>query len=220
VESADPETTSLIKRVDAPLPPYAQQAGADPSAAVLAPVPPNEVVPAPLPVGAPTAPAAATAAMPTVLPAPTSAAIEVVTCPSCGTTAQVTLNRRESVDFCRNCDYPLFWTPSKIFRDPADMGDDSLRRLPGTVGRATLAALPCPTCSEPNALSAEICVRCGSPMHLVVEEAPPPPPVVVEAPPPAPEPVKKVAWWVWAMLVLGAVALVALIVLITTHTID
>jgi hypothetical protein len=58
-------------------------------------------------------------------------------------------------------------------------------------------------------------------MHPIVEQAPPPPAPVVEAPPPpAPEPVKKVAWWVWAMLVLGAVALIGLIVLITTHTID
>jgi hypothetical protein len=219
VESADPETTSLIKRVDAPLPPYAQQGAPDSSAA---PTSPSGDAGAQLPPAPMTADDAATAttALPTVVPASTSAAIEVVTCPSCGTTAQVTLNRRESVDFCRNCDYPLFWTPSKIFRDPADIGDDSLRRLPGTVGRATLAALPCPWCSEPNSLSAETCVRCGRPMHRVEEVAPPPPPPVVEAPPPAPEPVKKVAWWVWAMLVLGAVALVALIVLITTHTID
>lgn len=210
VESADPETTSLIKRVDAPLPPYAQSGNAGQFA-----MPPDDGR------SAPAAPTEATAALPSVVPAVASTAIEVVTCPSCGATARVTLNRREANDFCQTCDYPLFWTPSKIFRESSGDGDDSLRRLPGTVGRATLASLSCPTCAEPNALSAQTCVRCGNPMHLVVEKAPPPPPPapVVEAPP-APEPVKKVAWWVWAMLILGAATLIALIVLITTHTIE
>jgi hypothetical protein len=146
--------------------------------------------------------------------------VEIITCPECGTSAQVTLNRRDSVDFCRTCDYPLFWTPSKVLREPGSNNDESLRRLPGTVGRATLASLACPFCSEPNALSAQTCVRCGRPMHLV-EAAPPPPPapVYIAPPPPAPEPKQKVAWWVWALLALGAAALIALVVLIATHTI-
>jgi hypothetical protein len=151
-----------------------------------------------------------------VLPAATT---ELLTCPECGTAAHVTLNRREATDFCRVCDYPLFWTPSKILRDPSDRGDESLRRLPGTVGRATLAALACPFCSEPNALTAQTCVRCGRPLHPV--EAPPPPQVYLP-PPPAPvepEPESKVAWWVWALLAFGAAALITLIVLISTHVI-
>ena len=146
-------------------------------------------------------------------------ATEFLTCPECGTTAQVTLNRRDSIDFCRNCDYPLFWTPSKIFRDPSAENAESLRRLPGTVGRATVASLACPFCYEPNALSAQTCMRCGRPMHPVAE-APAPTPVYVPPPPVAlPEPDSKVAWWVWVLLGLGAAALIALIVLITTHTI-
>ncbi len=112
------------------------------------------------------APAATTTTAVTMPPPAT----EFITCPECGTTASVTLNRRDSVDFCRNCDYPLFWTPSKIIRDPADSSDESLRRLPGTVGRATIASLACPFCYEPNALSAQTCVRCGKPMHPVVQD--------------------------------------------------
>lgn len=203
----DAETTSLIQRVDAPLPPYAEQI-----AAVLGAVPSGDVASPPVP--------RHSADQPTVAPVPASTAVELVTCPSCGTSAQVTLNRRESDDFCRTCDFPLFWTPSKIFRGEDDNGADSLRRLPGTVGRATIASLNCPTCFEPNSLSAQVCVRCGGPMHLSVEPpplpVPPPPPVVPEPPPPEPE---QVGWWVWAMLALGAAGLIALIVLITTHTI-
>ncbi|HEY2297240.1 MAG TPA: hypothetical protein VGH43_05900 [Jatrophihabitans sp.] len=152
-----------------------------------------------------------------VMPPP---ATEVITCPECGTVAKVTLNRRESVDFCRNCDYPLFWTPSKIVRGPSMSTDESLRRLPGQAGRVTIASLPCPFCYEPNALSAQTCIRCGKPMHPV-EEAPPAP--VYVAPPPAPvvvEEPSKVAWWVWALLALGAAALITLIVLIGTGTIN
>lgn len=151
-----------------------------------------------------------------VLPPP---ATEVITCPECGTTAQVTLNRRESVDFCRNCDYPLFWTPSKILRGLSDSTDESLRRLPGQAGRVTVASLPCPFCYEPNALSAQTCIRCHRPMHPVEE---PPPPAPVYVPPPAPvvvEEPSKVAWWVWALLALGAAALITLVVLIGTGTI-
>jgi hypothetical protein len=231
---ADSEATGLIKRVppdsapsgpDAPtepgpLPPAQTMAdamtevatpplaGAGPLLVLDAPA--AEVATAP----APSPPATTTAA---VMPPP---ATEFLTCPECGTTAQVTLNRRDSVDFCRNCDYPLFWTPSKVFRDRSADNDESLRRLPGTVGRATIASLACPFCYEPNALNAQTCVRCGRPMHPVAE-APAPAPVYVPPPPPAPlpEPKATVAWWVWALLGLGAAALIALIVLITTHTI-
>lgn len=292
---ADAETTTLIKRVPAPLPPYAS-AGTEPPAPIpmspLAPTPPparsaaTDPAPAPVPapgaagpepqsmadamleisrppLAAPTdfapAPVAASDASPgsqqeapmqtlteelpvaaveparsadvvpapTVLPAPatTTAAVmpppatDVITCPECGTTAQVTLNRRESLDFCRTCDYPLFWTPSKVLRDPSDTSDQSLRRLPGQAGRATVASLPCPFCYEPNALSAQNCLRCGRPMHPV-EEPPPPAPVYIA--PPAPvvvAPQQKVAWWVWALLALGAAAVIVLVVLIATHTI-
>lgn len=147
-------------------------------------------------------------------------AVEAVTCPECGRTAQVTVNRRDAVDFCSNCDYPLFWTPSVIIRDFSGTADDSLRRLPGARGRAAIASVPCPHCSELNMVSAETCIRCGRPMRItpelppVVQAAPPPAPAL----PPPPEPDKPVAWWIWVLLALGASLLAALIVLIGTGT--
>jgi hypothetical protein len=126
-----------------------------------------------------------------------------VTCPECGTVALVNLTRREAEDFCRNCDYPLFWTPSKILLDRAGLSDDSLRRLPGTVGRVTVASFPCPHCAEPNQLTAIDCVRCGRPLRPVHFEPPPPMPVYVPPPPLEPEPVKRgVPWWVWFAILL------------------
>jgi hypothetical protein len=238
------EQTTLIRRVDAPLPPYAQPtAAAAPPMPANAPTPPAPSTPAPTvadamrqismpPLAATTTELVAaepTAAEPgpTVISGVTSGVVvmpppatETVTCPECGTIAQVTLNRRDSVDFCRTCDFPLFWTPSKVVRDASDTTDQSLRRLPGQAGRATVASMPCPFCYEPNALSAETCIRCGKPMHPV--EAPPPPQPVYIAPPPAPvvePPKQKVAWWVWALLAAGGAALIVLIVLIATGVI-
>jgi hypothetical protein len=155
---------------------------------------------------------------PTAVPAvpPASApAREQLTCPECGTAALVTVNRRDSADFCRTCDFPLFWTPAAVLLEGANRpAGESLRRLPGTVGRATVAALPCPTCAEPNALSALVCVRCGGPMHI---QAPPPPPEPAYLPPapvvPEPEPEKAVPWWGWLLLGLLAVTLIVLAVL-------
>jgi hypothetical protein len=248
----DVETTTVIRTIDAPLPPYAQQDGRYPTVPMSpsAPTPPASYRPAPFVPPAPAAPpqtmadamleismpplapavsdstpvvvpseqpAAAVTTTAAVMPSP---ATETVTCPECGTVSQVTLNRRESLDFCRTCDFPLFWTPTKVVRDPSSTTDESLRRLPGQAGRATIASLPCPFCYEPNALSAQTCIRCQRPMHPV-EEPPPPAPVHV-APAPEPlvvEPAAKVAWWVWALLALGAAALVVLVVLIATHKI-
>lgn len=250
----DAEQTTLIRRVDAPLPPYAQS-----SAQAAPPMPPNAPTPPPRqaattpapptvgdamreismpplaatttelvasdPAAPPASPVQQAATTVVTDPAPASvvmppSASETVTCPECGTVAQVTLNRRESVDFCRTCDYPLFWTPSKVVRDGSDSTDQSLRRLPGQAGRATIASMPCPFCYEPNALNAETCIRCGKSMHPV--EAPPPPQPVYVAPPPAPvieAPKQKVAWWVWALLAAGGAALIVLVVLIATGTI-
>ncbi len=150
-------------------------------------------------------------------PAPVPATTETVTCPECGTVAAVALNRRDSGDFCRNCDYPLFWVPSRIvLGDGLGAGDQALRRLPGTVGRATIASLTCPHCSEPNPVTAVTCVRCG--LSLRPEEPPPPPP----PPPPAPVPVYEPPvyeeepesgppWWLWVLV--GLVVLAAVVVL-------
>jgi hypothetical protein len=193
---------------------------------------PTEVFPvtaaAPAPSLAPSpAPSPAPAAAPDAAPQPAPQAApstELVTCPECGTSAVATLNRRDAADFCRTCDFPLFWTPSTVLRDPAaDSAADALRRLPGTVGRATVAALPCPHCSEPNQLSAQVCVRCGLSMHV---EAPPPPPEPVYVPPPPapvhaappPEPART-PWWVWLLVGVLVAAGITLIVLSATHTI-
>ncbi|HEY3737415.1 MAG TPA: hypothetical protein VGL26_08210 [Jatrophihabitans sp.] len=143
---------------------------------------------------------------------------ELVTCPECGTTAMITLNRREAKDFCRNCDFPLFWTPSAIQRE-ADgaAAAETLRRLPGTAGRATVASVQCPHCAEPNAITALVCIRCGLSMVL---QAAPPPLEPIYAPPPVPvvveEPNKPVPWWVWALIAAGFVITVTLIVLAVT----
>jgi hypothetical protein len=129
----------------------------------------------------------------------------------------IVLNRREASDFCRNCDFPLFWTPAAVLREDSMRSvEDSLRRLPGTVGRATVASVACPHCAEPNQLSAQTCVRCGRPMQLEPE---PPAPEPVYVPPPAPahvapvEPDKGVPWWAWLLVALGVVAIVVLILL-------
>lgn len=159
---------------------------------------------------------------PSVIEVITPAATEVLTCPECGTSASVTVNRREASDFCRTCDYPLFWTPSRVYYDHAGRSaDETLRRLPGTVGRATVASLACPHCAEPNALTALTCVRCGLLMHPV-PELPEPEPVYAPPPPPTVyvEPEKGVAWWVWALLAFSTAVLITLLILILTHTIE
>lgn len=158
--------------------------------------------------------AKSTAPAPTALPAEDR---EHVTCPDCGTPATVTLNRRDAVDFCTVCDFPLFWTPSAVIRGTGAGGDDSLRRLPGTAGRQTVASVPCPTCAEANPISAVICLRCGGPMVLPViapEPVPEPEPVVV-APTPVVEPKRSFPWW-W--LVLGLLTLAVLVGLIVAVT--
>jgi hypothetical protein len=163
---------------------------------------------------APTGPVtAAPAAETTTL---TTGTAEFVTCPECGTTATVNLRRRESADFCRNCDFPLFWTPSQVLLGHADLADDSLRRLPGTTGRAMTASAACPHCAEPNPVMAETCVRCGRSMHVRAEAPPPPPPPPVYVQPPAPvyvEPKKRIPWWVWlvAGLLISTVVVLAIL---------
>jgi hypothetical protein len=118
----------------------------------------------------------------------------------------VTLTRRDASDFCRNCDYPLFWTPSKILLDRANLSDESLRRLPGTVGRVTVASFRCPHCAEPNQLTAVDCIRCGRPLRPVHYEQPPVPVYLSPPPPPEPEPERGIPWWVWAAILMMVVA--------------
>ena len=154
-------------------------------------------------------------APPLAVPTPTSAPDEQVTCPECGTVAMVALTRRDSDDFCRQCDYPLFWTPSKIVLESGSTTGDSLRRLPGTSGRVMVASVPCPHCAEGNLLTAVLCARCGGdmnpPVPAPVVAAPPPPP-----PAPAPAPKQPVPWWVWALGGTTLLLLIALVVYFVT----
>jgi hypothetical protein len=152
---------------------------------------------------------------------PSAAPRDRVACPECGTVQFIHLNRREALDFCRNCDFPLFWTPSEIVRDRGSRAGEGLRRLPGTVGRSTLASMACPNCAELNLVAAEVCIRCGKPMHPVVEAPPPPPEPVYVPPPPAIEPSKPrgVPWWVWAAAIAGGLAVLVFVMLVLTGVI-
>jgi hypothetical protein len=143
-----------------------------------------------------------------------SAAFERLTCPDCGEIAEIQPGRRRSDDFCRRCDFPLFWARSAVITPFGENASASLRRLPGTVGRAATAGLSCPHCGEPNSPAALICIRCGGDMHPVAP--PPPPPVVVyQPPPPPPVPVpEKTSWW-WLVIVA-----VCLLVIVTIVVVD
>lgn len=140
-----------------------------------------------------------------------------ITCPGCGTVSHFDEIRRAANEFCRSCDYPLFWARSNLVTAGAGEagGDTGLRRLPGTAGRTAVATLGCWACQEPNLVTATICVRCGSDLA-----GPPPPP-----PEPAPEPepvvtvqevvVERSAPWPWIVLaVLFVSGLVTLVLLL------
>ncbi len=146
---------------------------------------------------------------------PTRAAMgtDVVTCPECGQLATVDMARRQADDFCRRCDFPLFWARGTVIAPEGAESGASLRRLPGTVGRAATAALICPHCSEPNSPAAEICVRCALSLHPV--DIPEPEPVVIAPPEPEPEPEplpeKNFDWW-WIVAATAALVAIALLV--------
>ena len=84
-----------------------------------------------------------------------------VTCPECGTVTELPAIRRAADEFCRHCDFPLFWTPSAV---PAAVGgptaDTTLRRLPGAGGRQRIGSKVCPECGELNPLGNTHCIRC------------------------------------------------------------
>lgn len=163
-----------------------------------------------------TSPPGAPVQEPTGTGAPPAAARDRVTCPECGAVQDVYLNRRDAVDFCHNCDFPLFWTPSDVVRDLGAGDGDALRRLPGTVGRTTLASMACPNCAELNLVSAQVCVRCGQPMHPVVEAPPPPEPIYIPPPPVVePEPEHGVPWWVWVLV--GGIIAAMIVVGVLVH---
>ena len=141
-----------------------------------------------------------------------------ITCPECGASAMVEVTRRDALDFCQRCDFPLFWARDQVvLGEPIDSNGDALRRLPGTLGRVAIASVPCPHCNEPNLPTATLCVRCGLTMQA---SRPPAPPRPRQAPLPEPamapledEPNR---WWIW-LLVLLTMLLVAGIVLLAVQ---
>lgn len=115
------------------------------------------------------------------------AAQEWITCPECGTGAMIDPAQRRAEDFCPHCDFPLFWARAAVLAMASDETGASLRRLPGTVGRAATASVACPHCGEPNSPVAVTCVRCGL-LMVVAEPEPEPEPEPVYLPEPEPEP--------------------------------
>lgn len=147
--------------------------------------------------------------------APTSPT-ELVTCPECGLMAKVEVTKRNSVDFCRNCDFPLFWARATVVSSFGEETGASLRRLPGTAGRAQRASVSCPHCGEPNTPTATHCIRCTLPMVIAAPPppapAPPPPLPVVQ---PEPEPVKN--WW-WLVIICLCLLAMTIIIAVVTLT--
>lgn len=142
-----------------------------------------------------------------------------ITCPSCGTVSHFKELTRDAAAFCRTCDYPLFWVrPPRLEGEDAG-GEEGLRRLPGTVGRVSLATLDCPVCTEPNLVSATLCIRCGADLHPApptVVLPPPPEPQPLPEPEPEPVPPAKRLLWPWILLaVLAVAAIITLVVLLT-----
>lgn len=145
-------------------------------------------------------------------PSPPADARVSTECPSCGTVGWVDFARRDASAFCVVCDYPLFWARERVSVAGDEPGDGgSLRRLPGTAGRAALASLLCWNCTEPNPPAGVSCLRCGAdlsgPPAPVVQDAPVPELAVTEV---APD--KPFRWWPY--IVASGIALVLLLALL------
>lgn len=141
-----------------------------------------------------------------------------ITCPDCGASAMVELTRRDALDFCPRCDFPLFWARDQVvIGEPIDSNDDALRRLPGTLGRVVIASSPCPHCNEPNLPTATLCVRCGLSLQASAPPSPPQPrQITLPEPPMEPLEDEPHRWWIW-LLVLLTLLLVAGIVLLAAQ---
>ncbi len=140
---------------------------------------------------------------------------EIVTCPECGQVATVDMARRQADDFCTSCDFPLFWARGQVIPTGGEDSGASLRRLPGTVGRAATAALICPHCAEPNPPAGEICIRCSLSLHPVEIAEPEPVVFVPLPPPPAAMPERTFDWWWVVALVTVMIAIAAVVTLIS-----
>ena len=142
----------------------------------------------------------------------------MVVCPSCGTEAHLEGVTRSADEFCRKCDYPLFWAPAPT--TIASLEEDgtaeaTLRRLPGSSGRRAVASVPCPTCSELNAPTSLVCIRCGGPMVLAEPDPEPEPEPEPDPEPelvPIPDERSNLLWWIalGVGLVLVTVLVIAL----------
>jgi hypothetical protein len=142
----------------------------------------------------------------------------MISCPRCGLESTYDVIRKSYDEFCRRCDYPLFWAPSVAPVGAAVSGSDAaLRRLPGASGRSLIGTKDCWNCGELNASMRTLCVRCGVSLEKPVEqEEPEPEPVVLFIPPPpTPQPEKGWRWWMWALLLLAiAIIVVTVVVLV------
>ncbi|WP_137295303.1 hypothetical protein [Nocardioides dongxiaopingii] len=180
---------------------------------------PDEGLGSPVKPAAPEPPAAQTQGLP-VVPvvaeghAQSAQAVgRSVTCPECGAVAEITVNRRESHDFCPRCDFPLFWTPAQLVLSDADSATQALRRLPGTGGRVTVGSVACPHCEEANPITGSLCLRCGGDLHPVAPP-PAPAPVVVAPPPPVADPERSIPLWWWVLGTITLFLLVAVVVVL------
>jgi uncharacterized protein (DUF983 family) len=137
-----------------------------------------------------------------------------ITCPGCGTVSHFDQVRRNAQEFCRRCDFPLFWVRSgDAPPDTGSEGDVGLRRLPGAGGRQVVASLGCPRCNEPNLYTATLCIRCGADLRPA-PPTPPPAPVIVEPPAAPPEPEPEVGpIWPYYVALIGLPVAVALALL-------
>lgn len=137
-----------------------------------------------------------------------------ITCPGCGTVSHFDHVRRDATEFCRRCDYPLFWVRSGDAPMAVDAeGDAGLRRLPGAGGRQAVASLGCPQCNEPNLYTATLCIRCGADLRPAPAPAPVAPVVVEPPPPPPPEPEPVPVIWPYYVAFIGLPIAVAFILL-------
>lgn len=147
-----------------------------------------------------------------------------IVCPECST--ETFIDDKDSFlegspdEFCRNCDFPLFWAPADAVRTETAVAVDPpqvspLRRLPGTEGLEMSTGIRCWNCGEMNDPEHphDTCWRCGELLEPLEEEELPlemATPLVTAIVPDAPH------YWdppAWLLVGLGVV-LLALIVLV------
>ncbi|MFN0030036.1 MAG: hypothetical protein ACKV2O_23010 [Acidimicrobiales bacterium] len=118
-----------------------------------------------------------------------------LSCPDCGTVAEVVELDRHANSFCPTCDYPLFWAPQAtvLLAGAARTSDAALRRLPGVAGHTGKPVLSCPSCAEPNPTASVTCWRCDALLRPPPEPEPEILEPVVLAPPAMPEPPQRIA---------------------------